>query len=197
MTPRIAPARPIRDGGSARPPVKWMKPWGLKPGGCGWTGSKRGVERKIYHRLLKPPTCIASVPCPKNVMMRFRVHIRRNGSFWAHAFRGVFGRADVGVCCISRVADAAKSSLGTAIYPASSLMFWRRMCRRIHLPTRRPGSNLSLQSSLVSSRKRKTERQPKNKNMAHIRFGNAYGHLFIHCTPSLPPILEPGPKIDG
>src|SRR4051794_12629239 len=30
-----------------------------------------------------------------------------------------------------------------------------------------------------------------------MRFGSAYGHFVIHCTPFLPPMREPGPKTEG
>lgn len=46
---------------------------------------------------------------------------------------------------------------------------------------------------LTSSRPRKTPQAARKRNMALMRFGNAYGQCFIHQTPSLPPTKEPGP----
>jgi hypothetical protein len=56
------------------------------------------------------------------------------------------------------------------------------------------GGGLGGLGGLTSSRPKKTPQAARKRNMALMRFGNAYGHCFIHQTPSLPPTKEPGPN---
>jgi hypothetical protein len=75
-------------------------PCGWNEGGEGWEGSKRGVERKINHKELKVPTCMARRPWANIVVIRLGVHSFLNGNVRAYAVLScdIEGRAEVGVC---------------------------------------------------------------------------------------------------
>ena len=63
-------------------------------GGKGAVGSKRGVERKMNHRLLKVPMWKARRKCERRVKSTLLVKMRRKGSFCLErraAERGVGG----------------------------------------------------------------------------------------------------------
>ena len=50
---------------------------------------------------------------------------------------------------------------------------------------------------LTSSRPRIMTSADMIRNMALIKFGRAYGHRIIHCTPSAPPKKESLPNSPG
>lgn len=61
------------------------------------------MERKINHKELKVPTCMARRACESIVVIKFGVHSFLNGNVRLYAGLSceVEGRPEVGVCCNS------------------------------------------------------------------------------------------------